>query len=233
MVNPTERGRVPFRVAVTAVVIFVAGPALAHFGIVPPLVGFGLFVLGGAIGLLNTIAGVVTIVRGARGRGIATIIISDIPGMLLIVATVHGGGPPPINDISTDLSDPPAFAQDPANSGRDMSYPEGFKEIVRQAYPDLKPLRVAGSPDEVFARVGKVAADMPAWKTTALNGSARTLEGTATSELFRFQDDFVIRVRAEGAGSIVDMRSKSRDGKGDLGANANRIRGFFAAVGSH
>ncbi len=59
----------------------------------------------------------------------------------------------------------------------------------------------------------------------------RKIEGVDTSWLFRFKDDFVIEVRPDGAdGSLVHMRSKSRDGKGDVGANAKRIRAFFARV---
>jgi uncharacterized protein (DUF1499 family) len=39
-----------------------------------------------------------------------------------------------------------------------------------------------------------------------------------------------VRVRPEGSGSRVDVRSKSRDGKGDLGANAKRIERFLDAM---
>ena len=34
----------------------------------------------------------------------------------------------------------------------------------------------------------------------------------------------------EAGGSVVQMRSKSRDGKGDFGINAKRIRRFFDRV---
>jgi len=38
-------------------------------------------------------------------------------------------------------------------------------------------------------------------------------------------------VRPDGPSEChVDMRSKSRDGRGDMGTNANRIRTFIAAV---
>ena len=45
--------------------------------------------------------------------------------------------------------------------------------------------------------------------------------------LYREQDDIVIRVTPEGAGSRVDPRSTSRVGRGDFGANANRVRRFM------
>ena len=61
-----------------------------------------------------------------------------------------------------------------------------------------------------------------------------TIEATATSGIFQFVDDIVIRIQGpDGAGaahSMVDLRSKSRDGQSDLGANAARIRAFVEAL---
>ena len=45
-----------------------------------------------------------------------------------------------------------------------------------------------------------------------------------------FSDDIVVRIRADGTGSRVDIRSKSRVGESDLGVNARRIREFIATV---
>jgi uncharacterized protein (DUF1499 family) len=56
------------------------------------------------------------------------------------------------------------------------------------------------------------------------------LEAISVSRVFRFIDDVVVRVRPEGSGSRIDMRSKSRVGKGDLGANAARIEDFMLAL---
>ena len=47
---------------------------------------------------------------------------------------------------------------------------------------------------------------------------------------FGFVDDVVIRVEADGAGSRIDMRSLSRQGVGDLGVNARRVRAYLAAL---
>jgi len=44
-----------------------------------------------------------------------------------------------------------------------------------------------------------------------------------------FKDDVVIRVRTNAEGSLVDLRSVSRVGRSDLGANAARIRAFAEA----
>ena len=48
--------------------------------------------------------------------------------------------------------------------------------------------------------------------------------------IFGFEDDVAIRVRDVGGKSVIDMRSKSRDGRGDLGANAARIRAYVSAL---
>ena len=42
--------------------------------------------------------------------------------------------------------------------------------------------------------------------------------------------DIVIRVAADGTGSRIDVRSQSRWGRGDFGANARRVRAYLAAI---
>jgi uncharacterized protein (DUF1499 family) len=57
------------------------------------------------------------------------------------------------------------------------------------------------------------------------------IEATDTSRVFRFVDDIAVRIRSDANGSRIDVRSKSREGKGDLGANAARIRKLREALG--
>src|SRR5262249_49804360 len=119
----------------------------------------------------------------------------------------------------------------PANVGRDMTYPGA--ECARQqqdGYPDLRSVRLALPADQAFIRVQTLAHATPGWTLTREDASAKTIEGVDTSKLFRFQDDFIIEVRDEDGHGVVHMRSKSRDGKGDLGVNAKRIHDFLARV---
>ena len=215
---------------VVAVAAFLAGPALATSRAVPALVGFALFVLGGLLGAGVSLAAAVAWTRGKKAPGITALLLGAIPGIVLISLAIQGRHYPPINDISTDLGDPPAFVQAQSltpNRDRDFAYPEGFKEIVRGAYPSLKPLLLIDPPRKVFARALLLARALPTWKITRVDRDSLTFEGVDTTRVFKFQDDFVVRVRPEGEGSVVDMRSKSRDGKGDIGANAHRIRMFL------
>lgn len=62
------------------------------------------------------------------------------------------------------------------------------------------------------------------------SGDGGQVEGVAVTPLMKFKDDWVVRVRMGPAGagsSLVDMRSKSRVGKGDMGTNARRIKEFL------
>jgi uncharacterized protein (DUF1499 family) len=141
---------------------------------------------------------------------------------------------PLINDITTTPDDPPSFRRAtllPENRGRDMTYPNVNISRQRKAYPDLKPVVRADPPETAYDAVLAAARRMPRWNVIAADATARVIEAVTTTGLMRFKDDVVIEVRPKGAGSAVHMRSKSRSGKGDFGANAKRIRAFYEELG--
>jgi uncharacterized protein (DUF1499 family) len=230
MGDPGTRPGISNTLGLLAAVLAVTGPALAWLRLVPGLAGFGLFVLGGLLGLGVAIQTIVRLVRGRTvgGGGLAAVVVA----VVLVASALRGRGAPRTNDFTTDLADPPAFhhAQSiPANSGRDMAYPAGFADIQRACCADLRPLELPVPPADALARVLRVAAAMPRWEMTALAGDS--IEAVDTSRVFGFHDDVVIRIRpGANGGSQVDMRSKSRDGQGDLGVNAARIRTFLAEL---
>jgi uncharacterized protein (DUF1499 family) len=223
------------RISLLAVLLAVMGPLLATLGLLSGLYGFFLYGLGALVGFLGVVAGIISALRGRPRTGLIAVGL----GLAVMVAVVFpgfaSGGRPRINDISTDLDDVPAFTQAgilAENQGRDMKYPEEFKPVVRDFYKRIQPLNVSAPPDEVFQKAVALAREQPRWQVTAVDPQARTFEGVVETRLFRFHDDFVVRVRPEGTGSRVDMRSKSRIGKGDLGANAHRIELFLQALAS-
>lgn len=215
------------------------GAGLAHFGVLEPMQGFSLFGLGllsalvaGALGLGALYATRAAARRSGRGLAYLGIAAALVAVAIVGVARQPGADAPPINDISTDLSDPPAFPGDPSGRGRDMTFPAGFAEQIRAtpSYQDLQSIRVARPPAEVL-REAEQAARALEWSDVAADAGAGIVTGSETTRLFRFVDDVVIRVRDDGTGgSVVDVRSKSRDGQGDIGANAARIRRFFAVL---
>lgn len=139
---------------------------------------------------------------------------------------------PMINDVTTSPDAPPSYralAEVPANHARDMSYPVPNAAIQRRAYPDLEPMAVGASAERALAAARSAALDL-GWDVVAVDQGDSTLEATATTRLLRFVDDVVVRVRATDTGAIIDVRSKSRLGRGDLGTNAVRIRAFRERV---
>ncbi len=202
------------------------------------MVGFVILAIGLLDAVTALICGTITLFRGGDGnRGPATggLIAAGLVVLPVLYSASGGAGLPRINDITTDTANPPQFTQAARldeNKGRDLSYPgESFAAQQREGYGEIKPLALAADPGEAFARVYDVINKIDTWEITLADPGVRKIEGIDTSWLFRFQDDFVIEVRPDGAGgSLVHMRSKSRDGKGDVGANAKRIRTFFARV---
>jgi uncharacterized protein (DUF1499 family) len=224
--------RLTFAIGLLAILAFATGPLLAHAEMVPPIAGFGVFALGILLSLATIVIG---LFYALRGRGAGALWIGLLLALVVVGVTARaasrGRGVPRINDITTDTQNPPAFthAQSlPGNQGRDMSYPgEGFAQQQRDGYRELAGLPVAMAPDQAFSRVQLAAHGFPKWTITEEDMQGHRLEGYETSDMFRFKDDFVIEVRPAATGSVVQMRSKSRDGKGDLGVNARRIAAFF------
>ncbi|PHR12632.1 MAG: hypothetical protein COA41_19065 [Sphingopyxis sp.] len=149
---------------------------------------------------------------------------------------------PAIHDITTDLADPPQFtalslrddnwdnipgADD--DSMRGMNPRQRWATVHQDAYPDIRSVRI-DQPVAVVIEKAKRLAEDRGWKIVSVDKAAGKLEATATISLFRFKDDVVIRARSaeNGAASIIDMRSVSRVGVHDLGANAKRVRRFLS-----
>ena len=110
-----------------------------------------------------------------------------------------------------------------------MTYPEDWKPLVREAYSDLAPRQLDDPLDAAFART-VTAAEQLGWTITKRNPGGGTIEASDATAIFQFVDDVAIRIRPSGTGSILDIRSKSRDGRGDVGANAKRIRALLDAL---
>lgn len=217
-----------------AAAAFIGGPLLAFLGVLAPLTSFSIFGLGGLLGLITLIVALITLWRRGFSAASGPLLLGGAISLVFIMAALPGRSVPRINDITTDTQQPPQFVQAgtlPGNAGRDMGYPgESFAQQQRQGYPNLKAQPLSEAPAAAFERVSRTASEMPHWDITRTDYNALAIEGIDTSRLFRFQDDFVIEVRPSEGGSIVQMRSKSRVGRGDVGANAARIEAFFAKL---
>lgn len=213
--------------------LVVAGP-LASGRLVPPAVGAGAFALGGAIALLSGIGLGAAALYAARRRrawarpaAIATVIPLLI-GLAFVGLILARLGPATrFNDVTTDLNDPPVFVVGPAAGA---AYPPAFVAWHRQSYPSLTSVVLREPPDAALERVLRAAGRMPDWEIAHTDRASRTMQAVARTRLFRFEDDIVIRIRESAGQSIVDLRSRSRLGRGDRGANAARIAAFIALL---
>jgi len=137
---------------------------------------------------------------------------------------------PELNDITTDTNNPPPLVvtlQLRRGASNPATYPGANAAVLQRAgYPDIVPVMLPEPPAEAFKKADAVAMAM-GWDVVARAPAEGRIEAVATSAWFGFRDDIVIRIRADGAGSKVDIRSKSRVGQSDFGANARRIRAFI------
>ena len=94
-------------------------------------------------------------------------------------------------------------------------------------YPDLQIQHFTQDYERVYD-AALAAAKNQQWEITAQDREHGEIRAVATSRLWHFKDDVTLSITRSGKDCLVDMRSHSRVGKGDLGANARRIRAFQA-----
>jgi uncharacterized protein (DUF1499 family) len=148
--------------------------------------------------------------------------------MYLIVRSV-----PAIHDITTDTVNPPRFDVVLGMRKSALNPVEyGGPEIARQqqkAYPDIAPLMLEVPPDKAFENA-LAAAKKQGWEIVNADKGTWVIEATDTTYWFGFKDDIVIRITPQDRGSRIDIRSLSRVGRSDVGANANRIRRYLTSL---
>lgn len=240
--NPISHrlARLAFVAACVGIVIVgLSGPLHRFLGVdVDVVIGlfrYGFYVC--AAGIALGLATVVPTRPGERRRGFVAATLALAVGLCGAWAPftlfLQAVGAPRINDITTDTASPPALVVTLKMRGEAVTpaaYPG--KTVADQqhlAYPDIVPVVLGVAPAEAFRKVDAVAMAM-GWDVVARAPGDGRIEAVDTTRWFGFQDDIVIRIRPEGSGSRIDIRSKSRVGRSDLGANARRIRAFVAKL---
>ena len=230
-------------VAGLALVTGLVGALGARFDLIAPLAGFGLFAflmpLGAALALLLGLIGVLRTRtrqrRGGASQAWGGIVLSTVILGWIFVLGYGTTEAPPIHDITTSIDDPPTFAAAASEDSRGdgFTYPSGGErvpDLQRQGYPDLGTLDLDISRQEALWRVRHTAEDLD-WELVGGDDESGQIEFADTTPWFRFVDFVAVRVRADGTGAAIDLRSVSQVGGGDLGANANRIRRFLDRLG--
>jgi len=150
-----------------------------------------------------------------------------------IILLGHAKSVPPIHDITTDAFDPPQFV---ALAGLRAAVPNGAKyggmDIAakqQKGYPDIKSVILKDAPQKAMQSAIDAARSC-GWEVVSSDAPTGRIEATDTTLWFGFKDDIIVRVRPDGTGSRVDVRSVSRVGDSDLGANAKRVREYLGRL---
>jgi uncharacterized protein (DUF1499 family) len=240
--NPVSHrlARMAFIMAcVAALVVASAGPLHRYAGLdLEP--AFAVFRYGFYVAVAGAALGVATIVPtrpGDRRRGFVAALLAITIGAAAAYTPLtwflHAQQLPELNDISTDIANPPPLVvtlQLRRGASNPATYPGASAGVLqRAAYPDIMPVVLPVPPAEAFKKVDGVAMAL-GWDVVARAPADGRIEAVVTSDWFGFRDDIVMRIRPDGAGSKVDIRSKSRDGEADLGVNARRVREFITRL---
>jgi uncharacterized protein (DUF1499 family) len=220
------------RLALLALLALPAAVLVVRLGWWKP--GLLVYALACLLSVLLLLAAAVTALlpsaRAHRGQ-LLWVALLALPGSLLLASQLGGSGDyPPIHDITTDLAQPPTFSHAPALRGSDanpLAIDPQTLAAQQAAYPDIQTLQSPLSPQAAYQRALATARAL-GWEVTYEDPRDGQIEAVATTAIMAFRDDVVIRLRAdEQGGTRVDVRSVSRVGLGDLGANAERIRRFI------
>jgi len=169
----------------------------------------------------------------AATAALAVAVSAGVFGMVPLWMRAEGAKVPPIHDITTDTIDPPVFVDIVplrADASNPVEYDRGQTEQQLEAYPHLRPLVMPVALPDAFAIAEEAVRQEGLIIVASVPGEGR-IEAYARTPLFDFKDDVVIRLRdAHGMATVVDIRSKSRVGRSDLGFNARRIDSLIATM---
>ncbi len=204
------------------------------------IVGFTVLQVGAITGI---VAAVISLVGGITTRHEHHVSLFIVAAAGILIGLVTAGIPwswmrtaervPDINDITTDMTNPPQFVKImPLRQNLEVPSVYGGSRIASQqraSYPDIKPLVLPVPPSTAFTAALKEAKNR-GWEIVNSDASKGLIEAVATTFWFGFKDDVIVRITPVPGGSRVDMRSVSRVGTSDIGANANRIRSFLGRL---
>ncbi len=241
----SRSARWSLRLSRFAIPVFILTAIFHQFGIIDAntmLILFAIIWIGATVAIILGVIGLLTIwsygLDGAR-RALLGIALSlpliSIPLYFAWLTLLY----PQMNDISTNLAAPPAFIQlsgirpsdaNPIVSGYDVEN----ARIQGTVYADIRPLYLGSSVEDTYAAVIVVARDM-GWRIVieepAVDGdNPARVQAVAKTLLAGFEDDVIILIAPDQGDTRIDVRSVSRYGRHDFGANATRIKAFLIAL---
>ncbi|HZL39396.1 MAG TPA: DUF1499 domain-containing protein [Pseudolabrys sp.] len=232
-----------FALAVAALSVVIVRSGLLEIG--PALATFAAALAFAGLAILTSFLAFVVIWRQGLS-GIGSAVLGLLLGLMLLAYPGYLGYRaiklPAIHDITTDPTNPPRFETLARQRPRGTSDYSGAATARAQqaAYPDIAALQesapVKVAYDIALALVTKRKWHIADARPPAAGRRDAVIEATARTPIMGFRDDVVIRVSPAGQGTRIDVRSASRYGVHDFGANASRVRSLLEdlddAVGS-
>lgn len=229
------------RIAIFSATVAILSIILARTHVIDPpsaLASLGSAMALALVALLLVVAASNVIWRSGR-RGVGSVVGAAFLAVLTLAypayLAVEALRLPVLSDISTDIVNPPYFSfSRAAYDGRRGFQPPGvppkMREAQRPAYPDVEPIVVDLDADEAFALVLRTAAAQ-GWKAIDKRPpGGRTGEGhidfVDQTPIMGFDEDITVRLKPLPGQTRIDLRSASRYGRHDFGANARRITAF-------
>lgn len=216
----------------------------------------GVVVLGWAnlLAILAVVAGVVALLMALlipprRGLVVSLTTLALAAAALVAVGQVRVllASNPPVHEVSTDWADPltfgPSFlvARGP-DANRVLPDPrvgvqrasarmEGMRvaDLNARGCPAAVPAVMIGSVEQAYAK-SRAALLAQGFTLVTENPAAGRLEATTATRWLKLTGDVVVRIRPEGAGARIDIRSVSRTGEIDLGENCRRVERLRRAL---
>ncbi|MGL5660591.1 MAG: DUF1499 domain-containing protein [Aeromonas sp.] len=147
-----------------------------------------------------------------------------LPLLLPLLFVVQALRMPLINDVSTDPTYPPLLRW--ASEVRNPQDLPINRAPLKAGEANLSPIVTKASFVEVVTEAKALMQEL-GWQ---VRPSPDGLDGIVTSGGFGFVDDVALRVIVGPKETRIDMRSASRQGRSDLGANRARISDFMTRL---
>lgn len=229
-----------FIMAIIAVLISVYAGTGNRFGWIDFRAGLFALRISAYVGLIAAIVslgGIITAFFLKENKGLFFGIFGLLIGLIVLGLPLKmsniGKKVSPIHDITTDMVNPPTFVYVlplRKNAVNSTEYDKANTPILqKKCYADIKTLSLNIPADQAFDKALNTAKKMNL-KIVASEKNEGRIEAVATTLWMGFKDDVVIRVTKNDTGSLVDIRSLSRVGKGDFGTNAKRVRTFLSVM---
>jgi uncharacterized protein (DUF1499 family) len=232
------------RIALFSLAAAILSIIIVHSGLLeirPALVTFGASMALAILALLLAFAAFVSIWKdGLIGMG-ASLSAIGIAVLLLAYPTyiaIKARNLPWIYDITTDPIDPPRYDTLAKARPRDAN-PIVYAgltaaELQLEAYPDIEPLDADIDTRSAYNAALSII-NRRRWRVVEARAPDQgrpegRIEAVARTPIMGFRDDVIVRVRAFEGGARVDVRSSSRYGSFDFGANAARIRSLLEDI---